>query len=942
MRIYVSSTSQDLKDYRTAVIAAIWRLGHTPTAMEGYVAQDMTPVEKCLTDVAGSDLYIGIFAFRYGHIPEGFTQSITELEYQEAKDNGIPMLIFLLDENVAWPEDYIDGGEAGARINALRDELKKTRLVSFFRTADDLGALVTAAIALTLPRSRIAGIRPADIGNIFRDREDTLLKLGQLLGERTVKLICIIGRGGIGKTWLLSKICLDIESGDMKLPDTKTAIGADGIIYLSCDSSDRTIVERIFHGVSDLMDSRRAEKLRNLWVDTSRPLSDKVRALLGVLREGCYLLVLDNFENLLSPDNTIADPNLKMFMELCLSTPHALRLLATSRARFVIERGMHAAQTVLLEGLPEKDSAVLLRDLDPNGELGLRNAPEALILEAVRRCHGIPRALEVIAAILSADRTLKLEELLATSSLFNERVVENLIAENYRRLKDEEKRLMEGLAVFNAPVTIDALEFLLIPMFPSLDVRANMNRLVQTCSVRRWIKAEWVASSETEMKESLDLPDVIPLQDRYVLHPLDQHFIYSQIPDRQSIFRGRPWRAAYVKPVLHAHAAEYYRKHALPRDNWKKREDIDELISAFRHYVQAGMYDDAYRLLETFDFDCLWLWGYCEEVADMHETVKGKLKNSEFQHLNQGNLGFVYWSVGRLEEALELYQQALQSAHSKRHPKSVATWLGNKGLVNYTLGNFQEALDSYEKAIRIDREINDAKGEGIHLCDMAVAYRGLGNINNALACSESGIELSRNAGDLRVESNHLSSLGACRLLMEDLSGAEHYFHQGLGIAKSINSAAGKYYNLRGLAECEFLEKDHEKGLLISLEAYEVEFPLGRYYAAFLVGLGYVASGKKEESMSAFQEAIERCEVLISLSKRNYDALFIRSISLLAMGKAADAQSGYEQALAVCSARGVVMEALQDIRKLRIASPDIVDFVQIEEFLGHNGGLQQNS
>jgi Domain of unknown function (DUF4062) len=37
--------------------------------MEDYVATDERPVEKCLNDVDQSDIYIGIFAFRYGYVP---------------------------------------------------------------------------------------------------------------------------------------------------------------------------------------------------------------------------------------------------------------------------------------------------------------------------------------------------------------------------------------------------------------------------------------------------------------------------------------------------------------------------------------------------------------------------------------------------------------------------------------------------------------------------------------------------------------------------------------------------------------------------------------------------------------------------------------------------------------------------------------------------------
>ena len=37
--------------------------------MEDYVATDRRTVDKCLADVAGADIYVGLFAFRYGYVP---------------------------------------------------------------------------------------------------------------------------------------------------------------------------------------------------------------------------------------------------------------------------------------------------------------------------------------------------------------------------------------------------------------------------------------------------------------------------------------------------------------------------------------------------------------------------------------------------------------------------------------------------------------------------------------------------------------------------------------------------------------------------------------------------------------------------------------------------------------------------------------------------------
>jgi len=595
MRIYVSSTSEDLKEFRKAAIAAVWRLGHFPAAMEGYVAESIAPAEKCLRDVASSDLYIGIFAHRYGYVPDGAARSITEMEYRKAHERGIPTLIFLLDEGVPWPGNCIDTGEAGDRIRSLREELKKEKLVSFFRTPDELGALVTAAVALSPRPCRILGVRPADVGENFKDRENAIDDLRGLLGDRSVKMICIVGRGGVGKTWLLSKVCLEIEEGSLRLSDAVSAMGADGIIYLTCREADRISVERVFLEVAKLLGSPHEETLREVWKDNTRSLEDKLRTLLGSLREGCYLLVLDNFEDVLAPDNTIASPELRTFVEMCLSTPHALRLLATSREKMLAGQGLTSARTVSLDGLPEPDAIAMLRGLDPLGELGIRDAPDAALLEVVRLCYGVPRALEAVAAILAAEGTLTLQELLGNRSLFDEKVVENLIAEHFRRLGDSERRVMEALSVFDAPVPLDALESLLTPFFPKMDVRAAVNRLIQTFSVSRLDKPH--EGGVPGSSESAGSGRRLIEGTFYALHPLDRRVAYAQIPDKRSFNRGLPWRLPYTKREMHLRSAKYFLLHAPPPENRSRIEDIRELLAAFSHFVQAGGYDDAYRVL---------------------------------------------------------------------------------------------------------------------------------------------------------------------------------------------------------------------------------------------------------------------------------------------------------------------------------------------------------
>ena len=154
-KIYVSSTYTDLRDHRAAAIGQLRRMQHAVTAMEDYTALDESAAVACTGDVAASDLYIGLTAWRYGHIPTDDNPnslSVTELEYQAAIENGVPRLLFLLDEASSWPPSFLDAhtgaGDAGKRIRDFRKRLCEERLASMFTSPEDLAAKVAASVHL--------------------------------------------------------------------------------------------------------------------------------------------------------------------------------------------------------------------------------------------------------------------------------------------------------------------------------------------------------------------------------------------------------------------------------------------------------------------------------------------------------------------------------------------------------------------------------------------------------------------------------------------------------------------------------------------------------------------------------------------------------------------------------------------------------------------------
>lgn len=176
MRIFVSSSFEDLREHRAAAIRVLRQLGHEVLAMEDMIAGSAAPLTKVLEMVDRSEAYVGVFAWRYGYMPSsvdnpkpaGTTNlpavdgavdgqtSITHYEYLRAVQRKLPVMAFLLDERYPWPPQWVDGFDKSApqapndadRIRALRQVLQQERVVSWFTTPTDLEARVSAAVTM--------------------------------------------------------------------------------------------------------------------------------------------------------------------------------------------------------------------------------------------------------------------------------------------------------------------------------------------------------------------------------------------------------------------------------------------------------------------------------------------------------------------------------------------------------------------------------------------------------------------------------------------------------------------------------------------------------------------------------------------------------------------------------------------------------------------------
>lgn len=145
--VMISSTARDLPEHRKEVLDACLRQGMFPLMMEHLPANDADAIAESLRMVNEVDIYLGIFAYRYGYIPKHHTISITEMEYNRAIERGIPRLIFLMHEDHPLKAADVERGEGATKLETLKERLKTEQVVNFFTSPADLRAHVINSLS---------------------------------------------------------------------------------------------------------------------------------------------------------------------------------------------------------------------------------------------------------------------------------------------------------------------------------------------------------------------------------------------------------------------------------------------------------------------------------------------------------------------------------------------------------------------------------------------------------------------------------------------------------------------------------------------------------------------------------------------------------------------------------------------------------------------------
>ena len=147
-KIFLSSTFVDLANIRLQIsewLSGI--LGANLVVMESLGSDASPPRVNSVTRVRECDLFVGVYAHRYGTVDPASGKSITELELDEARvsfSSGTlrNILLYVIDENSSWLVEHKESTSTGlAGIQRLREKANNHTWTRF-ESSDQLLFLV--------------------------------------------------------------------------------------------------------------------------------------------------------------------------------------------------------------------------------------------------------------------------------------------------------------------------------------------------------------------------------------------------------------------------------------------------------------------------------------------------------------------------------------------------------------------------------------------------------------------------------------------------------------------------------------------------------------------------------------------------------------------------------------------------------------------------------
>jgi predicted ATPase/DNA-binding XRE family transcriptional regulator len=602
-------------------------------------------------------------------------------------------------------------------------------------------------------------------------RDHEAMSVARLLLREEVRLLTLIGPGGVGKTRLA--VAVAGRSGEAF---------ADGFAFVPLaplrDASLFPSVLAQTLGIKEVAGQTLQETLR-------RHLQDRQ-----------MLLVLDNFEHL-----STAAPVVGELLGRC----PRLTVLVTSRAplRLGGERQFpvpplpipRAEVLASGDGLQHSPAVELFRQraqaVMPTFELTDTNA--TTVAQICRRLDGLPLAIELAAArvklfspqalLAKLDRGLLLLTGGARDLPERQQTLRDTVAWSYDLLHLAEQALFRHLAVFAGGCTLEAVE----------DVCGSKD------------EDEKVASSVLETLSSLvDNSLLVSRSELSTYQGEDEEPRFTMLETIREYALERLESSGEAEEVQRKHAQYYLAlaEAAQPEASkqwdeaewWSKftrlEREHDNVRAALGWAVQSREAETAARLAIAL----WWIWierGYLSDGRRWMEAIlaldgAGGRTGGALHTLPARTkayllqvAGILAMAQGDYDHAVALHEEAMSVYREMGHKKGVSASLRELGFVAYEQGDYERAVSLHEQSLALAREFGTTFGIAWSLSALADAVRGQGDLRHARMLLEEGLALSRGLENAWGIARTLASLGNVACEAGEYARASRLYEESL-------------------------------------------------------------------------------------------------------------------------------------------------------------------
>ncbi|HYP00653.1 MAG TPA: DUF4062 domain-containing protein, partial [Pyrinomonadaceae bacterium] len=818
----VSSTARDLSSHRKEVLDACLRQGMFPVMMEHLPASDAEAISASLKLVDEADIYVGVFAHRYGYVPkENNPQqiSITEMEYNRAVERKIPRLIFNIDKNHALADftiNDIDTGENAPKLAEFKSRIEAENIVNFFTSPADLRAHVINSLSKLREPDLSTFHYISDIPappEAFIAHPYTLLQTHRLVGRQPelnlltdwvakpsstiyrARILNVVAVGGLGKSALTWHWFNDIA------PQEMTPLA--GRLWWSFYESDATFENFVTRALAYTTRRPLAEVQQT-------PAPERETQLLAALDREPFLLVLDGLERILiayarmdaahlSDDDydkqtanfvadaiglpasaaqsftgehrlrKTADPRAGSFLRK-LANVRASRILVSTRLypadlQTVTGEPLGSCAAILLHGLADDDALELWRAF---GATGARDSLLPLFQRADNHALLIQALASEVARYRPApgdfDAWRRAHPDFDPFSLPLVQVKSHVLAFALRGLDDKAQQVLRTIAAFRMPARYDTLAALLIGEGKPCADERELDEVLTELEDRGLVGWDKRAN-------------------RYDLHPLVRGVVWSCLG-------GDARRGVYIS--LHAHFE------ALPMINdWRKVNSLEDLTPAIELYntlIGLGRYDDAIRsFYARLDAATLHRLSASRQRVELLELLfpdgleqLPRLNWQDAQAFTLNALAQGYQFSGQPRRAAALYRRSNIINAELKDELQLSVGLINLSDTLRLSGVLCESEATTRRALILTRKWNNRSHEAasMYLLGLTLAARGL--TNESVSALQRALRIEVAQSKIQGEGVVNSYLAQSTLWVGEFAGALSFANRALELAHVKN------------------------------------------------------------------------------------------------------------------------------------------------------------